>query len=62
MSGHWLTRRTGLAPTAPPRDRLSSRSVPDEGTHLTAPESNPEVTLTRRGQPAGQHLIDVHDQ
>ena len=62
MSGHWLTRRTGLVPTAPPRDQLSKRSVLDEGTRPMAPEPGPEVTFTRRGLAAGQHLIDVHDR
>jgi hypothetical protein len=62
VSGHWLTRRTGLVPTAPPRDRLSKRSALDEATRPSAPEPGPEVTFTRRGLAAGQHLIDVHDQ
>ena len=62
MSGHWLTRRTGLVPTAPPRDRLSERSVIDEATRPSAPEPGREVTFTRRGLAAGQHLIDVHDR
>jgi hypothetical protein len=62
VSGHWLTRRTGLVPTAPPRDRLSKRSTLDEATRPSAPEPGPEVTFTRRGLAAGQHLIDVHDQ
>jgi hypothetical protein len=57
----WLTRRTELIPTAPPRDRLSGRSVLDEATRPTAPEPGPEVAFTRRGLAVGQHLIDVHD-
>jgi hypothetical protein len=62
VSGHWLTRRTGLVPTAPPRDRLSKRSVLDEAIRPSVPEPGPEVTFTRRGLAAGQHLIDVHDR
>lgn len=62
MSGHWLTRRTGLVPTAPPRARLSKRSSLDEVTRPSAPEPGSEVAFTRRGLAAGQHLIDVHDQ
>ncbi|HYZ57636.1 MAG TPA: VOC family protein [Streptosporangiaceae bacterium] len=61
MSGHWLTRRTGLVPTAPPPARLSERSVLDEAIRPSAPEPGPEVTFTCRGLAAGQHLIDVHD-
>jgi hypothetical protein len=61
MSAHWLTRRTGLEPAAAPRDRLSPRSVLEEGTRPSAPEPGPEVTFSRRGLAAGQHLIDVHD-
>ena len=61
-TGHWLTRRTGLVPTAPPPSRLSRRSVLDEATRPSAPEPGPEVTVSRRGLAAGQHLIDVHDQ
>lgn len=62
MSGHWLTRRTGLTPTAPPPARLSGLSVLDEATRPTAPEPDPAVSFTDRGLGAGQHLIDVHDR
>lgn len=61
MSGPWLTRRTGLVPTAPPATRLSSRSVLDEEARPSAPEPSDEVTFSRRGLAVGQHLIDVHD-
>ena len=61
MSGSWLTRRTGLVTTAPPATRLSTRSVLDEDTRPSAPEPGADVTFSRRGLSAGQHLIDVHD-
>jgi hypothetical protein len=61
MSGHWLTRRTGLKPTPSTSVRLSERSVLDEATRPTAPEPDPQVTFGRRGLAAGQHLIEVHD-
>lgn len=61
MSGHWLTRRTGLTATTPPSERLSERSVLDEASRPSAPEPGPEVTFTPRGLAFGQHLIDVHD-
>jgi hemerythrin HHE cation binding domain-containing protein len=61
VSGHWLTRRTGLVATAPPTTRLSARSVLDEDTRPSAPEPDEEVTFSRRGLAAGQHLIDVHN-
>lgn len=62
MSGHWLTRRTGLVATAPPATRLSTQSVLDEDTRPSAPEPGADVTFSRRGLAAGQHLIDVHDR
>lgn len=62
MSTHWLTRRTGLRPTAQPPTRMSKRSVLDEATRPSAPEPAPAVSFTRRGLMFGQHLIDVHDQ
>jgi hypothetical protein len=61
VSGHWLTRRTGLVTTAPPVTRRSTRSVLDEDTRPSAPEPGADVTFSRRGLSAGQHLIDVHD-
>lgn len=61
MSGPWLTRRTGLVPTAPPPARLSARSVLDEDTRPSAPEPDADVTFSRRGLAVGQHLIDVHN-
>jgi hypothetical protein len=61
VSGHWLTRRTGLVATAPPATRLSPRSVLDEDTRPSAPEPDTDVTFSRRGLAAGQHLLDVHD-
>jgi hypothetical protein len=61
MSGHWLTRRTGLVPTEPPATRLSARSVLDEDARPSAPEPDEGVTFSRRGLAAGQHLIDVHN-
>ncbi|MEN3612679.1 hemerythrin domain-containing protein [Plantactinospora sp. ZYX-F-223] len=57
----WLTRRTGVLPTAPPTERLSPKSVLDETTRPTAPEPPPEVTFTHQGRYAGRHLVDVHD-
>lgn len=33
----------------------------DEATRPAAPEPAPDVRLDRRGQAAGQHLIDVHN-
>lgn len=62
MSGPWLTRRTGLVPTAPPDARLSTRWVLDEGTRPSAPEPAGDVMFSRRGRAVGQHLIDVHNQ
>jgi hypothetical protein len=59
VSGHWLTRRTGLVPTAPPAARLSKQSVLQEATRPAAPEPDPDVTFTRRGLAVGQHLIDL---
>jgi hypothetical protein len=61
VSAHWLTRRTGLVPTAAPATRLSSRSVLDEEGRPSAPEPGEEVTFSRRGLAVGQHLIEVHD-
>jgi hypothetical protein len=61
MTGHWLTRRTGLTPTTPPSTRVSKRSVLDEATRPTAPEPDAQISFDRRGLAAGQHLIDVHD-
>ena len=61
MSGPWLTRRTGLVPTAAPATRLSTRSVLDEDTRPSAPEPDADVTFSRRGLAVGQHLIDVHN-
>ncbi|GAB3986812.1 hemerythrin domain-containing protein [Plantactinospora veratri] len=57
----WLTRRTGVLPTAPPTERLSPKSVLDEATRPAAPEPPPEVTFTHQGRYAGRHLVDVHD-
>jgi hypothetical protein len=61
VSGHWLTRRTGLVATTPPAARLSSRTVLDEDTRPSAPEPGEDVAFSRRGVAVGQHLIDVHD-
>ena len=61
MSRHWLARRTGLVATTPPATRLSTRSVLDEDTRPSAPEPDADVTFSRRGLAAGQHLLDVHD-
>lgn len=57
----WLTRRTGITPTAAPTERLSPKSVLDETTRPTAPEPPDEVEFTTRGRYAGRHLVDVHD-
>jgi iron-sulfur cluster repair protein YtfE (RIC family) len=61
VSGPWLTRRTGLVPTAAPATRLSTRSVLDEDTRPAAPEPDADVTFSQRGLAVGQHLIDVHN-
>jgi Hemerythrin HHE cation binding domain len=61
VSGPWLTRRTGLVPTAAPATQLSTRSVLDEDTRPSAPEPDADVTFSRRGLAVGQHLIDVHN-
>jgi hypothetical protein len=61
VSGHWLTRRTGLVATAPSATRLSTRSVLDEDARPSAPEPDEDVTFSRRGLAVGQHLIDVHN-
>ncbi|MGI5215811.1 hemerythrin domain-containing protein [Plantactinospora sp. CA-290183] len=58
---HWLTRRTGIVPSAVPTERLSPKSVLDETTRPTAAEPPPEVAFTPRGRYAGRHLVDVHD-
>lgn len=57
----WLTRRTGITPTAAPAERLSLKSVLDEATRPSAPEPPAEVTFSVPGRYAGRHLIDVHD-
>ena len=41
----WLTRRTGVVPTAAPADKLSPKSVLDEATRPTAPEPAAEVAV-----------------
>jgi hemerythrin HHE cation binding domain-containing protein len=61
VSGHWLTRRTGLVATGAPATRLSARSVLDSGTRPSAPEPDQDVSFSRRGLAVGQHLIDVHN-
>lgn len=58
---HWLTARTGLASTAPPTVRLSTRTVLDEPSRPSAAEPAPEIRFTRYGLSAGAHLLDVHD-
>ncbi|MFC6022468.1 hemerythrin domain-containing protein [Plantactinospora solaniradicis] len=57
----WLTRRTGIVPSAAPTERLSPKSVLNEATRPMAAEPPPEVTFTRHGLYAGRHLVDVHD-
>jgi hypothetical protein len=47
--------------TAAPATRLSPRSVLDEDTRPSAPEPDTDVTFSRRGLAAGQHLLDVHN-
>lgn len=59
--GTWVTRRTGVIPTAPPSSRFSNRTVLDEATRPTAPEPAPEVSFTAHGSRVGHHLVDVHD-
>lgn len=58
---HWVTSRTGLAPTPPPKVRHSSTEVWDESTRPSAPEPAGEVRFGGRGLSAGKHLIDVHN-
>jgi hypothetical protein len=58
---HWLTGRTGLVPTVPPVERLSSAQVWNEEQRPSAPEPEAQVTFTRRGLAAGRHLVDVHN-
>lgn len=57
---HWLTRRTGVAPSAPPTERHAERTVLDEATRPTAPEPDASVSFSPRGIGAGRHLVDVH--
>ncbi|CAM5649836.1 hypothetical protein GCM10010329_10150 [Streptomyces spiroverticillatus] len=57
----WLTRRTGLTPTAPPAERLSDRTVLDEPTRPTLPEPDASVAFSREGIAAAQHFKDMHD-
>lgn len=59
--GHWVTRRTGIVPTAPPADRLSERTVLDEASRPTTSEPAPEVSFTAHGTLVGRHLVDVHE-
>lgn len=54
----WLTRRTGLVPTAAPTTRHSTKSVLHEETRPSAPEPEPGARFDTR---AGAHLLDVHD-
>ncbi len=46
-------------PTAPPRVRLSERTVLDEATRPEAPVAPREYTADERS--SAQHLVDVHD-
>jgi hypothetical protein len=57
----WVTRRTGITPTAAPTERFSTRSVLDEGTRPSAPEPPTDVTFGAAGRQVGRHLVDVHD-
>lgn len=60
-NGHWVTRRTGIVPTAPASIRRSARSVLDEASRPSAPEPAPEASFTARGIAVGRHLVDVHN-
>ncbi len=60
-SAHWLERRTGIAATARPDERLSARTVLDEASRPSAPEPTDDMTFTPIGLAAGRHLLDVHD-
>jgi alkanesulfonate monooxygenase SsuD/methylene tetrahydromethanopterin reductase-like flavin-dependent oxidoreductase (luciferase family) len=53
--------RLGLRPTPDDGTRISSSAPWDESTRPHRPESEPDVTYSRRGALVGQHLIDVHD-
>jgi hypothetical protein len=61
-NGHWVGRRTGIVPSAPPSDRFSNRTVLDEASRPTAPEPAPEVSFTGSGILAGRHLLEVHEK
>jgi Hemerythrin HHE cation binding domain len=58
---HWLERRTGIAATPRPVERLSSRTVLDEASRPTAPEPGADTSFSPRGLAVGSHLVDVHD-
>ncbi|MEO6886071.1 MAG: hemerythrin domain-containing protein [Jatrophihabitantaceae bacterium] len=60
-NGHWVTRRTGIVPSAPPSTRFSKRTVLDEAGRPTTPEPAAEVTFTAHGILVGRHLVEVHD-
>lgn len=58
---HWVTRRTGILPTAQPSARFSKRTVLDEATRPTTSEPAPDVSFTAQGTLVGRHLVEVHE-
>ena len=58
---HWVARRTGIVPSAPPAARFGKRTVLDEASRPTAPEPGPEVSFTATGILVGRHLVEVHE-
>jgi iron-sulfur cluster repair protein YtfE (RIC family) len=61
VNGDWVTRRTGITPTAPPSARFSNRIVLDEASRPTTSEPAPGVSFTAQGALVGGHLVEVHE-
>lgn len=57
----WVTRRTGIAPTAAPKEWASGEPVWDETARPTSAEPPDDVRFDPRGLAVGRHLIEVHD-
>src|ERR1700744_1369439 len=60
-NGHWVTRRTGIVPTARPPARFGKRTVLDEASRPTTSEPAPGGSFTTRGTRVGRQLVEVHD-
>ena len=61
MSDEWVARRTGVTPTAPPRERYSSRTLLDDASRPTVEEPGDDVLLRGDGSGAGRQLVQMHD-